>query len=47
MHGHASWLTLDDLMALLNGLGFARCELLEQRAERNGPRVLIIAHRNA
>ena len=47
MHSHASWLTLDDLMAVLKGLGFGRCELVEQRAERNGPRVLIMAHRSA
>jgi 2-polyprenyl-3-methyl-5-hydroxy-6-metoxy-1,4-benzoquinol methylase len=47
MHAHASWLTLEALMALLKGLGFARCEVVEQRAERNGPRVLIMAHRTA
>jgi 2-polyprenyl-3-methyl-5-hydroxy-6-metoxy-1,4-benzoquinol methylase len=46
MHAHASWLTLEALVALLKGLGFARCDLVEQRAERNGPRVLIMAHRN-
>ena len=47
MYGHASWLTLETLMALLDDLGFSRTELIEQRAERNGPRVLIMAHRNA
>ena len=46
MYAHASWLTLETLVALLKDLGFARTEVLEQRAERNGPRVLIMAHRN-
>jgi tRNA (mo5U34)-methyltransferase len=45
MYAHASWLTLDTLVALLQRLGFARTEVLEQRAERNGPRVLVMAHR--
>lgn len=45
MYAHASWLTLQALMELLARLGFARTELVEQRAERNGPRVLIIARR--
>ena len=46
MYAHASWLTLDTLMALLRELGFARTEVLEQRAERSGPRVLIMARRD-
>jgi hypothetical protein len=45
MYAHASWLTLDTLMALLHELGFTRTELVEQRVERNGPRVLIMARR--
>jgi hypothetical protein len=35
------------LMALLRELGFAHAELVEERAERNGPRVLIMARRRA
>jgi tRNA (mo5U34)-methyltransferase len=45
MYAHASWLTTDTLLSLLQRLGFARAEVLEQRAERNGPRVLIMAQR--
>jgi tRNA (mo5U34)-methyltransferase len=45
MYAHASWLTLETLMALLKRLGFVRSELIEERAERNGPRVLILAQR--
>ena len=45
MYAHASWLTLETLMTLLQRLGFARTELVEERAERNGPRVLILARR--
>jgi len=45
MYGHASWLTLDALIALLQRLGLRECQLVEERAERNGPRVLIMARR--
>lgn len=45
MYSHASWLPLDTLLAVLQRLGFARTEVLEQRAERNGPRVLVMAQR--
>jgi hypothetical protein len=45
MYAHASWLTLDTLLGLLQRLGFARTEVLERRAERNGPRVLVMAQR--
>lgn len=39
------WLRLDDLTELLGGAGFA-AEVVEQRDERNGPRVLLFAERS-
>jgi len=47
MYPHASWLTLDGLMSTLQAVGFGRCDLVEERAERNGPRVLIMARRKS
>ena len=45
MHEHAKWLTLDDLVAVLRGRGFATVDVAEQRDERNGARVLLFAER--
>lgn len=45
VEGHANWLLLDDLLGLLREAGFADARVLEERAERNGPRVLIFARR--
>lgn len=45
MYDHACWLPVDDLLALLVELGFTHTRLHEERAERNGPRVLIFARR--
>ncbi|MCB9072200.1 MAG: methyltransferase domain-containing protein [Bdellovibrionaceae bacterium] len=45
MHGHAKWLQLDDLVDILKQTGFSQVEVIEKRQERNGPRVLIFAHR--
>ena len=45
MYDHAKWLPLDTLVALLGEAGFDEVEVVEERAERNGPRVLILASR--
>lgn len=45
MYDHAAWLVLDDLLGLLVELGFKHTRVHEQRAERNGPRVLVFARR--
>ncbi len=41
----ARWLTLDTIVELLSQAGFADVQIHEKRAERNGPRVLLIAKR--
>lgn len=46
MYDHAKWLLLSDLTALLKECGFSHVELIEERAERNGPRVLLFARKN-
>jgi 2-polyprenyl-3-methyl-5-hydroxy-6-metoxy-1,4-benzoquinol methylase len=43
MYDHAKWLLLDDLKGVLSSAGFSKIEVLEERAERNGPRVLLLA----
>ncbi len=43
MYDHAKWLRLDDIVGTLKQTGFAEVEILEKRAERNGPRVLLMA----
>jgi hypothetical protein len=43
MYDHAKWLTLSTLTELLRRAGFATIEVVEERAERNGPRVLLFA----
>jgi tRNA (mo5U34)-methyltransferase len=45
MYAHAHWLVLDDLLALLQRIGFAHTRVHETRNERNGTRVLIFARR--
>ncbi len=42
---HAKWLVLDDLTQFLKQSGFGNIDVAEHREERNGPRVLIYAHR--
>ena len=44
MYDHSKWLLLEDISALLNEAGFAEVEVVERRAERNGPRALLLAH---
>jgi SAM-dependent methyltransferase len=41
----SKWLTLDVISSLLRETGFSNVEVVETRAERNGPRVLLIARR--
>jgi tRNA (mo5U34)-methyltransferase len=41
----ARWLPLDDLTAVLHHAGFADVDVVEERRERNGPRVLLFAQR--
>jgi hypothetical protein len=45
MRAHSKWLLLDDITAELRGAGFDRVEVVENREERNGPRVLLFAER--
>lgn len=45
MYDTAKWLQKDDLVRLLKSLGFASVEIAEDRAERNGPRLLLFANR--
>jgi hypothetical protein len=45
MYDHSKWLTLEDIQSTLRDAGFARFEVVETRAERNGPRVLLFAQR--
>lgn len=42
---HAKWLSLETLRAVLTDAGFDRIEVIEERDERNGPRVLLLAAR--
>ncbi|MBC7930733.1 MAG: methyltransferase domain-containing protein [Rubrivivax sp.] len=45
MYDHSKWLLLDDLVSLLEEAGFGSVEIVEKRAERNGPRVLLLARK--
>lgn len=45
MYDHAKWLTLNTIRLLLTEIGFGRIRVIEERDERNGPRVLLIAAR--
>jgi hypothetical protein len=45
VHSHSKWLPLDVITGLLKESGFGRIEVVETRAERNGPRVLLFASR--
>lgn len=46
MYDHAKWLTLPTIRELLSDAGFPRVQIVEERAERNGPRVLLFASRS-
>jgi hypothetical protein len=45
MYDHSKWLTLESIQAILGEAGFPKFEVVEIRAERNGPRVLLFAQR--
>lgn len=45
MRAHAKWLMEEDLVAILRRYGFSDVEVVERRAERNGPRLMIWAFR--
>lgn len=45
MYGHAKWLSLSDLQLALAASGFSKIDIVEQRDERNGPRVRLFAQR--
>lgn len=45
MYDHAKWLTLDTLCDTLRRIGFPHIDIVEKRAERNGPRVMLFAAR--
>ncbi len=43
MYDHAKWLTLEDIRRLLAEASFPHIDIVEERTERNGPRVLLFA----
>jgi hypothetical protein len=43
MYDHAKWLTLRDIRCLLTDASLPRIDIVEERMERNGPRVLLFA----
>lgn len=45
MYDHSKWLTLETIESTLRETGFSRVDVVETRAERNGPRVLLFAER--
>jgi hypothetical protein len=45
MHDHAKWMPLDTLVNLLRRAGFSSVDVVEERMDSNGPRVLIVAGR--
>lgn len=47
MYDHAKWLTLPAIVELLELAGFAHVTVVEERAERNGPRVLLVASKHS
>jgi tRNA (mo5U34)-methyltransferase len=45
VYDHAKWLPLATIVNLLGRAGFSNVDVVEERAEANGPRVLILADR--
>lgn len=45
MMSHSRWLLLDDIVGLLEEGGFDTVDVVERRAERNGPRLLLFAEK--
>ncbi|MDJ0682196.1 MAG: methyltransferase domain-containing protein [Xenococcaceae cyanobacterium MO_167.B52] len=46
MYEFSKWLKLDDIVSLLKESGFGQVDILEQRDERNGARVLLMAKKS-
>jgi hypothetical protein len=46
MKDHAKWLSLEDLRKILTQVSFKSIEVIEERLERNGPRVTLLAKKN-
>jgi tRNA (mo5U34)-methyltransferase len=46
MGDHAKWLSIETLLAVLHDAGFPETKVLENREERNGLRVLLLARRS-
>lgn len=46
MYEHAKWLTLEGLVDVLGWAGFGKVDVVEERAERNGTRVLVVGGRS-
>lgn len=46
MYDHSKWLLLEDIINCLKLGGFTKVDIVEQRQERNGPRVLLFAERD-
>lgn len=46
MYDHSKWMLLDDIIDCLKQSGFDNVEIVEKRAERNGPRVLLYASKS-
>lgn len=46
MYEYSKWLKLDDIVSLLKEAGFDNVDIVEQRNERNGPRVLLMAQKS-
>lgn len=45
MYDHSKWMLLEDIVFCLNTAGFNKVEIVEERNERNGPRVLLFAEK--
>jgi 2-polyprenyl-3-methyl-5-hydroxy-6-metoxy-1,4-benzoquinol methylase len=43
MYESSKWLKLDDIVSILKEVGFDQVDIIEDKNERNGPRVLILA----
>lgn len=47
MTSHSRWILLDDIVELLQEAGLDTVDVVERRAERNGPRVLLFAEKGS
>lgn len=45
MLSHSRWILLDDIVEVLGEAGFGTIEVVEERAERNGARILLFAEK--